>query len=100
MHTPMYNWQCFSCGSANEQGKRSCAVCGCSAYATVMEVERCRAAYESGGYELCPEATHLHEKPELGALEVLVLPLAAFLFGYIPQGFRRPAMAAKQIPHP
>ena len=83
-----YDWCCFSCGSANEAALGHCGACGCPAKAKVAEVEHYRNAFEQNGRVILNEATHLHERPQLSAFQLLLVPLGAVLFGWVPSADR------------
>src|SRR4051812_16288360 len=80
-----YDWCCFACGNVGTASELTCAACGCPAVATVSQVEHFRSKFECDGNSVLPAATHLHEPPELSALEVLLVPIGMLLFGYIPR---------------
>ena len=79
-----YVWCCFACGSSNAPGAGSCAVCECPAQATVSQLERFRGALVLRGIAVSATATHLHEPPELSALEVLSPLLCVLSLGMWP----------------
>jgi hypothetical protein len=77
---PAYDWTCLACGRGNPPSAASCGSCSCPAAASVSVLLRHREAFELAGGVLSPNATRLHEPPELWGLRLLLAPLVALLW--------------------
>src|SRR5450432_3896570 len=95
---PAYVWSCLACGVANPAGEGACASCGCSAQATLAQLERFRTSFLARGGELSPAATHLHEPPELSAAEVLLPLLNLVTLGWLPIYWPAPKQVRQSTP--
>ena len=96
---PSYVWCCFACGSSNAPAAAACAVCQCPPRATVAQLEQFRSALLSRQTSLAPQATHLHEPPEISALAVFSPVLWVLTLGLWPWQWPEQRTAARRGPH-